>query len=113
MENHSVRPTRWYSNRQEKEVAKQVNGKQVCNSGATSFNKGDVISESWLIECKTCMSEKKSFAIKHDWLTKNREEAFAMNKPFNALVFDFGPGSERYYIIDEKTYLRIKEMLDE
>ena len=32
------RPSRWYSSRQEKEIAKAVSGKQVANSGATTFN---------------------------------------------------------------------------
>lgn len=31
------KPTRFYSNKQEKKVAKTVGGKQVVNSGATSF----------------------------------------------------------------------------
>lgn len=31
------RPTHFYSNKQEKKVAKTVGGKQVANSGATSF----------------------------------------------------------------------------
>lgn len=39
------RPTRFYSNRQEKAVAKQVQGKQVANSGATDLT-------HILIECK-------------------------------------------------------------
>lgn len=99
-----VRPTRWYSNRQEKAVAKVLDGKKVANSGAGAFNKGDVTTDEWLIECKTCTTEKKSFSIKKEWLDKNKEEAFAMRKRHSALVFDFGPDTERYYIVDEKTF---------
>ena len=102
------KPTRWYSNRQEKAVAKAVNGKKVANSGATAFNKGDVQSDSWLFECKTITEERKSFTIKRDWLTKNKEEAFAMGKEHSALVFDFGDNGERYYVIDEKTFKEMK-----
>lgn len=105
-----VRPTRFYSNRQEKAVAKAIQGRQVANSGATAFSKGDVTTDSWLIECKTVTTEKKSFSIKRDWLEKNREEAFAMGKDYNALVFDFGDNGARYYVIDEKTF---KELIDE
>ena len=36
------RPTRFYSNKQEKKVAKAIGGKQVSYSAATEFNKGDV-----------------------------------------------------------------------
>ena len=102
------RPTRFYSNRQEKQVAKAVGGKQTANSGATAFNKGDVITDDWLIECKTCTQEKASFSIKKAWLEKNKEEAFAMGKSQNALCFDFGD-NQRYYIIDERTFKRLME----
>ena len=32
--------TRYYSNRQERKVAKAVGGRKTANSGATDFNKG-------------------------------------------------------------------------
>ena len=98
------RPTRFYSNKQEKKVAKALGGKQQSNSGATTFNKGDVVTDDWLIECKTATSEKQSFSIKREWLEKNKEEAFAMNKSHHALAFDFGDGGDVYYIVDEKTF---------
>ena len=101
------RPTRFFSNRQEKAVAKVIKGKQVSNSGATAFNKGDVSNEGWLIECKTSVTEKQSFSIKRDWLKKNKEEAFAMGKEYNALCFDFGDNGNRYYVIDEKTFKEV------
>ena len=96
--------TRFYSSKQEKKVAKALDGKQQSNSGATAFNKGDVVLDNCLIECKTTTSEKKSFTVKKEWLEKNKEEAFAMNKEFNALAFDFGDGGDIYYVIDEKTF---------
>lgn len=102
------RPTRFYSDKQEKKVAKAVSGKQTANSGATAFSKGDVTTADWLIECKTSTTEKQSFSIKREWLDKNAEEAFAMNKRYNALCFDFGD-SERYYVVDEKTFKRFME----
>lgn len=105
-------PTRWYSNKQEKAVAKNIKGHQVVNSGATDFAKGDVVTADWLIECKTVMKEQKSFSIKKEWLCKNKEEAFAMDKNYNALCFDFGDNT-RYYILDEPTFLKLKELADE
>lgn len=104
-----MKPTRWYSNRQEKAVAKAIGGKKTANSGATAFSKGDVTTTSWLLECKTATSEKQSFSIKREWLKKNREEAFSMGKENNALVFDFGDNGDRYYVIDEKTFKKLKE----
>ena len=109
-----MKPTRFYSNRQEKAVAKAVGGKKVANSGATAFNKGDVVTDDgWLIECKTTTKDAlASFSIKREWLIKNREEAFAMNKSYNALCFDYGNGSQRYYVVDEKTFLKMKEAME-
>lgn len=100
------RTTRFFSNKQEKHIAKELKGKQVANSGATAFNKGDILLENWLIEAKTCTSEKQSFSIKKEWLEKNKEEAFAMRKDYNALAFNFGD-NKNYYIVDEKTFKEI------
>ena len=106
------KPTRFYSSKQEKAVAKAVGGKKVANSGATAFNKGDVTTDSILIECKTCMENKKSFSIKKEWLDKNKEEAFEMGKSYSALAFNFGPDSENYYVINEKLFKILKEALE-
>ena len=54
------KPTRFYSNLQERKVAKAIGGKQTANSGATAFYKGDVSTDQWLIECKTCEKVKAS-----------------------------------------------------
>ena len=109
---HNKNSTRYYSGRQERKVAKAVNGKITANSGATKFGAGDVNTEDCLIECKTCTSEKASISIKKEWLDKNKEEAFAMRKPYNALCFDYG-NSPRYYIVDEKTFIKMKEALED
>lgn len=103
--------TRYFSNKQEKKVAKAVSGKQTANSGATKFSKGDVRTENWLIECKTKTKESQSMTIHKDWLEKNAEEAFAMGKDYNALAFDFGD-DKRYYIVDEKTFIEMKNSLE-
>ena len=106
-----MKPTRFYSNKQEKHIAKAVSGKQVVNSGATPFNKGDVTTDNWLFEAKTKTKESDSFSIKREWLEKNKEEAFAMRKEYNALVIDFGDGKQ-FYVVDEHTFLQMKEALD-
>ena len=105
--------TRYYSNRQEKQVAKAVGGRQTANSGATKFVKGDILTDDFLIECKTTLTPKKSFAIKKEWLDKNKEEAFAMNKSYNALAFNFEPDGKNYYVIDERLFKYLKEKLEE
>lgn len=107
------RPTRWFSNQQEKKVAKAVGGKQTANSGATAFSKGDVTTTNWLIECKTKTKDCSSFTIKEDWLLKNEEEAFAMGKSNSALCFDFGPSAnKRYYVISERLFQILQNCIE-
>lgn len=101
-----MKPTRFYSSRQEKKVAKELGGKQVSNSGAARFVAGDVELDEWLIECKTVTKEQKSFSVKREWLDKNKEEAFSRNKRFSALAFNFGDDIN-YYIVDEKTFKKL------
>lgn len=109
-----MKPTRWYSSKQETKVAKAVGGRKTVNSGATKFQKGDVTTDQWLIECKTCTTDKKQFTIKEEWLTKNEEEGFAMGKNYQALVFDFGPSAnKRYYVISERMFQTLQRLLNE
>ena len=107
-------PTRYYSKQQEKKVVKVVGGKRTANSGATAFQKGDVITDDWLIECKTKTKDCSSFTIKEDWLLKNEEEAFAMGKNQSALCFDFGPNAnKRYYVISERLFQLLQNYMKE
>lgn len=103
------KPTRYYSNKQETDIAKKIKGNKAVNSGAGKFSKGDVLSDRWLLECKTCIQEKKSFNIKKGWLEKLKEEQYSMNKQYSSLVFNFGD-TKNYYILDEKTYLYLYEL---
>lgn len=106
------KPTRYFSSKQEKRVAKTVGGKQVANSGATKFSKGDVrVGKKFLIECKTCTKEQKSFTMQREWFDKNEEEAFALGYENSCVVFDFGDGVDRY-VIDEKLFKRLLEYME-
>ena len=104
-----ITSTRDLSNRQEKSVAKAVGGRKSANSGATMFQKSDVSTDKWNIECKSCMKDKDSFSIKKEWLEKNKREALFMGKDYTALAFQFGPSQENYYIIDELTFQEFLE----
>lgn len=101
--------TRYFSNKQEKHIAKELGGKQTPNSGATAFIKGDVNLDDWLIEAKTKTSPSESMSIKKEWLEKNEEEAFAMQKEHCALCFSFGElhNDKQYYIISEEEFKRL------
>lgn len=109
------KPTRYFSSKQEKHVAKTVGGKQVANSGATAFSKGDVRNDKWLIECKTKTSPSQSISIKKEWLEKNEEEAFAMGKHYSALCFSFGDlhFDKQYYILNEQTFKEFLKLQEE
>ena len=103
-------PTRHYSSKQEKSVSKAVGGKVQKNSGATDFAKGDVITSgknSFLLECKTKTSASESISIKKEWFEKNRQECLLTGTPHQAVVFNFGPGEENHYIIDEYLFLEL------
>ena len=104
-----IKPTRKYSSAQEKAVAESVKGKTTKNSGATMFQKGDILTDNWLLECKTCTKHQKQFTIKKDWIEKNKQESLFMNKDYSAVVFNFGPDENNYYVIDELTF---KELLE-
>ncbi len=104
--------TRFFSDRQEKKVAKAIGGRQTANSGATQWSKGDCTNDLFLIECKTHTEERQQFTIKRDWIDKNREEAFQMGKHHSALAIDFGDG-ENHFLISQKDFLYLLEKLRE
>ena len=105
-------PTRHFSKAQEDAVAKAIGGKRTPNSGATTWVKSDVLSDKFAIECKTKTSASKSISIKKDWFTKQKQEAAFMGKPYSAVVFNFGPGEENHYIIDEYLFKALQSYLD-
>ena len=110
--------TRKVSKKQEARLAKTLGGKRQSNSGATPFQKGDVLTELFAIEAKTSMTPKQSISIRKEWVDKIRREAFAMGKPYSAVAFDFGTtgplgNKETFYIIDEQLFIKLHEKLEE
>ena len=107
-----MKTTREASYKQEKAIAKAINGKTVVNSGATTFKKGDVSHKLVLIDGKTLMKPQKSVSLQKAWFDKIKEEAFAMNKDFGVIAFDFGT-DERFYAISEREFKIFLEKLEE
>lgn len=111
-----VKPTRYYSSRQESSVAKAIGGRKVANSGATPYDKGDVTAgdskSGWLVECKTSTKDQKSFTLQKEWFDKNLSESIYMKVPHTSISISFGPSSKNYYIVDEPTFLLMKDLLD-
>ena len=52
-------------------------------------------------------------SIKKDWVTKNKEEAFAMRLQNSCIAFNFGPGQPNYYVINESLMQQLVEYLEE
>ena len=108
-----TQPTRHYSTVQEKAVAKSLGGRRQPNSGATMFAKGDVKTDSILVECKTKTTASESFSIKKSWIEKNMTEALFIGKPYSAIAFSFGPNEKNYYVIDEELMQILIEKLEQ
>ena len=109
-------PPKYYSNRQEKAVAKEIGGKQTKNSGATLFQKSDVYTDLFNLECKTKTTNSDSISIKREWFEKQIRENIQMGKKYSAIVFNFGPDApynENHYIINEQLFLALQEYLKE
>lgn len=98
-----MKPTRYYSKRQESRVGKDLGLRVQSNSGATAFQKGDLKDEHILVECKTITRTQKQRTIEKQWLTKLKEEQISMRKDLSALVFDFGDGDD-YVILSKRDF---------
>lgn len=107
--------TRYFSDKQERHIAKVTGGKVQSNSGGTKFGGGDVHTDKFLIEAKTLAIERKSFTIMKNWLEKMNEQAFEQGKEEAVLAFRFDPNTdEDLYVLSERQfldYLRYKEEL--
>ena len=104
-------PTRVFSKKQETQIADATGGQRTPNSGATIWSKGDVLTEQFLLEAKTKTTHSDSIKINKEWFEKNKQEMAFMGKPHSAIVFNFGPGEENHYIIDEYLFLELLEYL--
>lgn len=86
---------------QEERVARLFNGKRTPQSGGGKWKKGDVLSDNFLIECKTTVTEKPSYSVSKKILDKADEERREMGKPFYALAFTFGT-EEDFFVLNKK-----------
>ena len=109
----NINSTRFYSSKQENNIAKSFGGHTTSNSGAAMFSGGDVVVDNMILECKTIMTPKTQFTIKQEWLDKLRQEMFSTNKDYCALTFNFGPGTRDYFVIDKSTFELLLEKIRE
>lgn len=95
--------TKYKSNKQEKRVAREINGRTQIASGSIDLFKGDVRSDIILAECKT--TEKDRYVLSYKtWLKINREALKdGMRAP--VMCIDLESGKHRYAIVDYNTWI--------
>ena len=72
--------SRKQENRIKKKFSKVVDAKTTVSSGSKWFQKGDVITEDFMVEAKTKVKPSKSISLKKDWFDKLGIESFRDNK---------------------------------
>ena len=77
------------------------------------FQPSDVVTKKFALECKTQTKSKKSFTLQKEWFDKNKTESLDANKEFSAVVFNFGPDEELYYVIDQMLFNELLLHLEE
>lgn len=76
----ALKPTKYYSSKQEKMIADYLGWSVVTASGARAFLPGDVRSDNFLGECKTHMQRQSDIVIYKDVWRKISEEAISVFK---------------------------------
>lgn len=116
MATNNKEATRFASQTQENRIVKKLGGHRTANSGASNFQKSDIVIPecSMSIECKTCMTEKSSMSIKKEWIEKHKQEAFANRLDNKVIAFNFYyEDKEDYYIINDTLMKFLCEKLSE
>lgn len=92
------------SRRQERRLAKTLDGKPTAASGAFWSHKGDVRSEDFLVEAKT--TEKASYSLKKEIWEKIRREALLDGRmPVLAIQIQ----DRNLVVLDEEDFLALTE----
>ena len=109
-----MKPTKYYSNKQEQYVSKALGGKQTIASGGVKFSAGDVIiPNTMVIECKTTVTDdKKSWSIKQQWLDQLEQERINLMLPYSALAISKNSaGNNNMYVINEQLMKKLLEAI--
>ncbi len=114
MDNAYLRRRKGYraGSRSEKNVAKRLGARLTPASGALAGAKGDCVTDTHLIECKS--TRNKSISLKYEWLAKISHEALQQNRiPILTINFTSDSGDTinngGWVLVRERDY---KEMLD-
>lgn len=97
--------TRHISDKQEKIVAKMLNGRKTINSGAT-LGQNDVETKAFDIEAK--ITAAKSFIIKESDLTKLRKKTKIGKIPL--FLVEFSETGKKYITLDWEDFKTLTEL---
>ena len=98
--------TKFKSNKQEKSVSKELNGRTVVGSGSRWFADSDVKTDKFLVECKT--TAKNYFSVTTELWEKIEREATKDHMRIPLMVIDLNNDSvhesERYVVFKYNTF---------
>ena len=101
--------TKFKSNKQEKSVSKELNGRTVVGSGSRWFADSDVKTDKFLVECKT--TAKNYFSVTTELWEKIEREATKDHMRIPLMVIDLNNDSvhesERYVVFKYSTFGRL------
>lgn len=95
------------SQRHEKRLAKVIGGSRTAASGAFWSRKGDVRSETYLVEHK--YTAAKSYSLKISELEKIRKEALLVGR---IPMFCLSLGDRNYVLLLEDDFLELDDLRD-
>lgn len=91
--------TRSRSNKQEKNIAKDLGGRITVNSGAT-FSENDIVTPTLDIEAKTTLN--KSFIVKEDDIDKMKLKSD--NKKTAVMIVEFEKSGKKLVILEYEEF---------
>lgn len=94
------------SQRQERNLAKVLEGTVNAGSGNQWLRKGDVRTDNELWELK--ITDAKSYSLKDAELQKNINQALVDGR-IPIFLVEFKPTGNRYVVMDENDYLEFRE----
>ena len=101
--------TKFKSNKQEKSVSKELNGRTVVGSGSRWFADSDVKTDKFLVECKT--TAKNYFSVTTELWEKIEREALKDHMRIPLMVIDLNNDSvhesDRYVVFKYDTFGRL------
>lgn len=90
---------KYYSDRQEKSVARYLGWKQVIGSGSRPHHVGDVVGRNWVGECKTHTTPGHKIIFRFDIWDKLENEAMSIFRDPVLIVDDGSQQIENTFVL--------------